>query len=110
MTQTSGGAGGPPWPTLQEQLELARAVPGTAFAELIAANQDFSTLRPDEASDNLRLPPWLRVLYRGSHPAGVFSASDPSGGYPQYLWTSLEWMMLHQDLPVQKGPDSQEGR
>jgi hypothetical protein len=99
----------PKWPTLEDQLTQARAVPGSAFAELIAANQDFSVLRPEEANDNLKLPPWLRVLYRSSHPEGVFSASDPSGGYPQYLWTSLEWMMLHQDLPVQKGPEPQAG-
>jgi len=93
------------WPSLEEQLAKAHAPPGSPLAELIAANQDFSILRPEEAHDNLKLPPWLRVLYRRSHPDGDYSASNPSGGYPQYARTALEWMMLHPDLPVQKGPN-----
>jgi hypothetical protein len=55
--------------------------------------------------DDLKLPPWLRVLYRRSHPDGDYSASNPSGGYPQFARTALEWMMLHPDLPVQKAPN-----
>jgi hypothetical protein len=105
MAQDSNGsASAPVWPTLERQLTDARAVPGSAFAELIAANQDFSILRPEEANDNLRIPPWLRVYYKSNHPNGDYSASNPSGGYPEYVRTALQWMMLHQDLPVQKGP------
>jgi hypothetical protein len=93
------------WPTLEKQLAEANAPPGSPLAELIAENQDFSILRPDEANDGLRLPPWLRVLYKRNQPNRTFSATDPSGGYPQYLWTTLEWMKMHPDLPVQKGPE-----
>jgi hypothetical protein len=93
------------WPSLEEQLARAHAPTGSRLAELIAANQDFSILRPEEAHDNLKLPPWLRVLYRRSHPDGDYSASNPSGGYPQFARTALEWMMLHPDLPVQKAPN-----
>ncbi len=93
------------WPSLEEQLERAHAPPGSPLADLIAANQDFSILRREEARDNLKLPPWLRVLYRRSHPDGDYSASNPSGGYPQFAHTALEWMMMHPDLPVQKAPD-----
>ena len=99
----------PEWPSLEEQLEKAHAPPGSRLAELIGANQDFSILRPEEAHDNLKLPPWLRVLYRRSHPDGDYSASNPSGGYPQFARTALEWMMLHPDLPVQQGPGEQNG-
>ena len=35
------------------------------------------------------------------------TASNPSGGYPQFARTALEWMMLHPDLPVQQGPGEQ---
>lgn len=98
------------WPTLEKQLAAVHAPPGSPLAKLIQENQDFSMLRREEATDNLRLPPWLRVLYRKSHPDGDYSASNPSGGYPQYLWTYLEWATLHPDLPVQQGPESQGGR
>jgi hypothetical protein len=99
----------PEWPSLDEQLARAHAPPGSPLAELIAANQDFSILRPEEAHDNLKLPPWLRVHYRRSHPEGDYSASNPSGGYPQFARTALEWMMLHPDLPVQQGSGDQNG-
>jgi len=97
------------WPTLREQLAQAHAPAGSPLAQLIESNQDFSILRPEEAHDHLRLPPWLRVLYRRSHPNGDYSASNPSGGYPQYAWTAFEWMRLHPDLPVQQGPGGEEG-
>lgn len=99
----------PVWPSLDEQLRQAQAPPNSPLAKLIADNQDFSMLRPEEAHDNLKLPPWLRVLYRKSHPDGDYSASNPSGGYPQYAWTAFEWMKLHPDLPVQQGPTKQPG-
>lgn len=106
MAKTPSGSA-PVWPTLDEQLTRARAPADSALAKLIAANQDFSILRPEEAHDSLRIPPWLRVLYKRGQPNREYSASDPSGGYPQYLWTTLQWMMLHPDLPVQRGPEHQ---
>ena len=95
----------PIWPTLEEQLAAAKVIPGSALERLIIENQDFSILRPGEAHDSLGLPPWLRVYFKKTHPDLDYSAENPSGGYPQYLKTGLEWMILHQDLPVQRGPE-----
>src|SRR5689334_13774397 len=84
------------WPTLAQQLD--GVTPGSALEALIRANQDFSMLRPEEAKDTLRLPPWLRVYWRKAHPEGNYSATDPTGGYPLVLKEIYEWMMTHQDL------------
>src|SRR5204862_630323 len=74
------GAEAAPFPTLREQLRESKVIPGSALANLIRANQDFSMLRPEEAKDELLLPAWLRVLWRKSHPEGVYAAGDPTGG------------------------------
>ncbi|HET9766788.1 MAG TPA: sialidase family protein [Thermoanaerobaculia bacterium] len=95
------------WPTLTEQLEAAEARPGTAFAALIAANQDFTILDADEVRDAVRIPFWLRVNWRRHHPEMVYSAADPTGGYPFVLKEVYEWMRSHQDLKV--GPGDGEG-
>ena len=86
------------WPTLDEQLAVAKARPRSAFEVLIAANQDFSLLRPEELRDTIGIPPWLRVLWRRAHPEGTYSADDPSGGYPLVLRNAYQWMQAHQDL------------
>jgi hypothetical protein len=88
----------PQWPSLAEQLQADAVRPGSALEGLIAANQDFSLLREDEAKDNLRIPLWLRVLWRKAHPEGVYSADDPTGGYPRALQDAHLWLMTHQDL------------
>jgi hypothetical protein len=101
---------GPPparaeWPPLAEQFARDNVKPGSNLEKLIRANQDFQLLRADEASDRNPLPPWLRVLWRKSHPGDRYSAADPSGGYPLVLREVHEWMLSHQDLrPAQ--PDS----
>jgi hypothetical protein len=87
-----------PWPSLDEQFREDRVVPGSALERLIRENQDFSRLRPDEAKDLLRLPAWLRVYWRKNHPEAVYSAADPTGGYPLVLKEVHEWMVSHQDL------------
>lgn len=95
----SGGAGSSAkqqWPSLEEQLVAARAVHGTALEQLIKDNQDFGLLRPEEAHDDLPLPPWLRVHWRKQHPDADYSG--PSGGYPLVLHELFEWMLRHQDL------------
>ena len=86
------------WPTLQEQLAGVHAPAGSALAKLIRANQDFSLLRPDEAYDKILVPPWLRVLWRKSHPELDYSPMDPTGGYPLVLKEVAEWMESHPDL------------
>jgi hypothetical protein len=99
----------PDWPSLAEQLQADRVQPRSALAALIAANQDFSLLRPEEAKDNLRIPLWLRVCWRKAHPERIYSASDPTGGYPLVLKEAHEWMVTHQDLVPGPGePDSFE--
>src|SRR6185436_15409048 len=88
----------PEWPALDGQLQADGVVPGSALEALIAANQDFSLLRPEEAKDKIRIPLWLRVLWRKEHPEMIYSAKDPTGGYPFVLKEVHEWMLSHQDL------------
>src|SRR5215831_15818577 len=97
-TGAAQSAGSFPWPSLSQQLINAGVTPGSALEDLIRANQDFSMLRPEEAKDTLRLPPWLRVYWRKQHPEGNYSANDPTGGYPLVLKEIYEWMITHQDL------------
>ena len=82
-------AAGAQWPSLQAQLAADRVAPGSALERLIAANQDFEVLRASETEDMLPVPPWLRVLWRKSH---------PTGAYPLVLKEIHEWMVSHPDL------------
>ncbi|MEN3333420.1 MAG: hypothetical protein V7641_2785 [Blastocatellia bacterium] len=91
-------AGNFQWPSLSQQLRDAEVTPGSALESLIRDNQDFSMLRPEEAKDTLRLPPWLRVYWRKAHPEINYSGLDPTGGYPLVLKEIYEWMVTHQDL------------
>ncbi len=86
------------WPNLTAQLSHDHVLPGSALERLIAANQDFSLLRPEEAKDQLRIPLWLRVIWRKAHPEGNYSPKDPTGGYPLVLNEVHEWMLSHQNL------------
>jgi hypothetical protein len=89
----------PSWPSVEEQLKAAQAIPGTPLEKLIRDNQDASVLRPDERPDDLvGLPLWLRIYYRKTHPDEPLSTVDPAGGYPDVLHRSLQWMLEHQDL------------
>src|SRR5947209_12741086 len=85
-------------PALERQLAADRVPPGSALAALIQDNQDFARLRPEELGEDGEVPPWLRVLWRKSHPEGTFSAADPTGGYPLALKEIHEWMTTHPDL------------
>lgn len=91
------------WPTLEEQFAAAHVIPGLALEKLIRENQDFDMLRPEEAHDKLRLPPWIRVYWRKLHPEGNYSGA--SGGYPMVLRELCEWMIEHQDLPDPEVPE-----
>jgi hypothetical protein len=99
------------WPSLNAQLEAAKAVPGSALAQLIRDNQNFDMLRPEEAHDDLPLPPWLRVHWRKCHPDADYSG--PSGGYPLVLHELYQWMLRHQDFvpdPAEREvPDDKPG-
>jgi hypothetical protein len=86
------------WPSLEEQLAVAKVIHGSALERLVADNQEFEMLRPEEAHDRLGVPPWLRVHWRKQHPDGDYSGASPSGGYPHLLPDIFEWMVAHQDL------------
>jgi hypothetical protein len=79
-------------------LSNAKVIPGSALEKLIRENQDFSILWAHEANDRFRIPPWLRVHWRKSHPEAKYAKDDPSGGYPMALHDLYEWMIRHQDL------------
>lgn len=85
------------WPTLEAQLTAARVTPGSALERLIRDNQELEMLRPEEAGDKVRLPPWIRIAWRKRHPEGRYAGS--SGGYPLVLARIHEWMLAHHDLP-----------
>ncbi len=91
------------WPELSLQLQASGVRSNTALEKLIQDNQDFNMLRPEEASDTLGIPPWLRVHWRKTHADGIFSPADPTGGYPRVLQSMLQWMMTHQDLLASDG-------
>ncbi len=87
----------PLWPSVEEQIAAYKVFQGSALEKLIRDNQDFYLLRPEEANDKIGLPPWLRVYWRKKHPEAVYSAKDPTGGYPRALKRLLAWMLLNQD-------------
>src|SRR6185295_990908 len=85
-------------PSVESQLAAVKAPQGSALDRFIRANQDFSALRADEASDRLPIPLWLRSAWRRSHPEGNYAAGNPTGGYPFVLKEAVEWMRHHPDL------------
>jgi hypothetical protein len=96
----------PRWPTVEEQLAASKVIHGSALERLVRENQDFSLLSAEEAEDNLRLPPWLRVYWRKQHPETAPSPGDPTRGYPLALRDIYLWMITHQDLePEPGGPE-----
>jgi len=99
------GAQAPTWPSVEEQFAAANVTPGSALEKLIRENQDFNLLRPEEANDDLKLPPWLRVYWHKAHPNQLYSAISPSIVYPQFLYNMLAWMLRHQDLRPASSPN-----
>lgn len=110
FSSTAAQAAAPSWPTLAQQLKADSIAPRSALEALITANQDFSLLRPEEARDKIRIPLWLRVLWRRAHPDMVYSPDDPTGGYPFVLKEVHEWMVHHQDLRPGPGEADSESR
>jgi hypothetical protein len=99
-SKTKGQAGKTHWPSLEKQLHDSKVIPGSALEQFIRQNQDFSTLRPEEAHDDLPFPPWLRVYWRKMHPE--LNYSGPEVGYPLLLKDIGLRMLRNQDLP--QGP------
>ena len=96
----AGAQAAPPdgWPTLEQQLEKDKVVPGSPLEALVLENQNFGLLRAEERHDSIPVPPWLRVWWRRNHPEGRYLPTDPTGGYPHVLKEIHEWMVNHQDL------------
>jgi hypothetical protein len=94
----------PAWPSVERQLDRDGVVRGSALERLVRDNQEFHLLRPEEASDQLGLPPWLRVYWRKQHPEHEYRARDPTGGYPRALRNLHSWMVTHQDLRPDQDP------
>jgi hypothetical protein len=91
-------AGGPKFPSLDDQLKKAHVKNGSALDKLIRDNQDFSKLKSKDADDTI-VPPWLKVYWRKGHSdVNYDNDNDKSGGYPLVLKEVLEWMMTHQDF------------
>src|SRR6185369_4587818 len=86
------------WPSVEQQLSRDKAVPGSAFERLILDNQDFSRLRPEEATDTITVLLWLRVWWRKGHPNTANDSNAPTRGYPRALAEIHDWMRSHQDL------------
>src|SRR4051794_19459050 len=84
------------WPSLDKQLRQARVESGTMLERLVQDNQEFKMLRPEEASDKIPVPLWLRVYWRKAHPEVAYTAADPTGGDPPLLHEVYEWMVTHQ--------------
>jgi hypothetical protein len=97
--EKESGPNPPKWPSLEEQLAAAKAVPGSALEKLIKDNQDFHLLQPAEAHDDIGLPVWLRVYWRKTHPDVLHSTVNPGAGYPDGLYTMYAWMLAHPDMP-----------
>jgi hypothetical protein len=106
---TAGAAAGATratWPSLESQMAKARVPAGSPLAKLIASNQEFQLLRPEESRDKIAVPPWLRVLWRKQHPQMGYTTNDGTGGYPLVLKEVYEWMVYHPDLrPGRPEPD-----
>jgi len=81
------------WPSVEEQFAAHKIPKGSALEQLVRDNQDFHLLHPEEAHDDLALPPWIRVLSRKLYPDFRHLPGDPSG-YPRSLRRMLQ-MMLH---------------
>lgn len=100
----------PNWPSLEEQLEASRVIPGSALERLIRENQDFDLLTPEEAPDDkLRLPLWIRVYWHKQHPEIKPAPGDPTRGYPLALRDIYIWMLEHQDLKSHEHEPGERG-
>jgi hypothetical protein len=90
-------AGGPGWPSVDQQLAADRIVAGSALERLVRANQQVEMLQPGEAGDGLPYPAWLRVLWRKTHRMDDVNWADPTGGYPRVMGQIHAWLLAHQD-------------
>ena len=93
---------------IERQIAEAKAPPGSPLERLIRENQDFSLLEPEELTDDVELPLWLRVYWRKQHPDLQHARVNPGQGYPDVLLEIYEWMQKHPDLPRRGGSQTEE--
>ncbi|HSK81775.1 MAG TPA: hypothetical protein VLQ45_35315 [Thermoanaerobaculia bacterium] len=98
------------WPTVDQQIEKDKVSRGSELEKFVRKNQEFDLLRPEEAYDNIRVPIWLRVHWRKTHPGVEYSSTDPTGGYPLVLKEIYEWMVTHQDLKPGNPTHGKDGK
>lgn len=98
------------WPTVDQQITKDKVSPGTELEKFVRKNQEFDLLRAEEAYDNVRIPLWLRVHWRKTHPEGAYVSTDPTGGYPLVLKELYEWMVTHQDLKPGNPSHGKDGK
>ena len=91
-------AAAPPWPTLKQQLEEDRVVPGSALERLIAENQDFRLLRPEEAHDQIRGARSGCASSGARRTRTEYSRRRSDRRLSAVLKEIHEWMLTHQDL------------
>jgi hypothetical protein len=87
----------PKTPTVEEQIESAKAPKGSALEKLIRANQEFELLHPDEFEDDYPVPLWLRVAWRKEHPEVQMPAENPGAAYPEVLSQAYRRMVADPD-------------
>lgn len=72
-------------PSIDNQLEQAKAPKGSALEKTIRENQNFELLAPEELADDYPIPLWLRVAWRKQHPEIPMPAKNPGAAYPEVL-------------------------
>lgn len=79
----------PRWPSLEEQLAAAKALPGSVLEKL-------QLLAPEQAAEDAGFPPWVRAHWRKAHPEVPHSNINPAAGYSDILHrpTRRCWLTL----------------
>jgi len=101
-----GSKSKPKRPTVEEQIESAKAPKGSTLEKLIRANQEFELLHPDEFDDEYPIPLWLRVLWRKEHPDVPLPATNPGAAYPEVLSQVYKRMVANPHDDWQSGPET----
>lgn len=86
-------------PSLDAQLQQAKAPKGSKLEAIIRENQDTELLAPEELDDKFPYPLWLRVWWRKQHPEVQMPATNPGGAYPEVLSQLHKRMTANPELP-----------
>jgi hypothetical protein len=86
-------------PSIEDQLEKAKAPKGSALEKTIRENQNFEGLAPEELADNYPIPLWLRVAWRKQHPEIPMPAKNPGAAYPEVLSQIYKRMVANPNIP-----------